>query len=83
MYTLFLQEVDRYTYVQAANGSQFYLLDVIAHALHYVKAKVMREVGCNFDLSSTHIDWVITVPAIWNDKGRKLMREAGYMVSLV
>ena len=32
------------------------------------------------EINATDIDWVITVPAIWRAKGRKMMREAGYMV---
>jgi len=27
-----------------------------------------------------HIDWVITVPAIWDAAGKQMMREAGYKV---
>ena len=30
---------------------------------------------------ATDIDWVITVPAIWKARARRMMREAAYMVS--
>ena len=32
-------------------------------------------------LKSTDFDWVITVPAIWDARGKRMMREAAYMVS--
>ena len=31
-------------------------------------------------MKSTHFDWVITVPAIWNARAKRMMREAAYMV---
>lgn len=32
-------------------------------------------------LKTTDFDWVITVPAIWQARGKQLMREAAYLVS--
>ena len=29
------------------------------------------------------IKWVITIPAIWNDKAKQFMREAAFEVSLL
>ena len=66
------------------NGKQYYLVDVIAHVLHHLKCQLLtslRDFGYK-DLKASDIDWVITVPAIWRSKGKKMMREAGYMVSL-
>ena len=69
--------------VCAANGKQFYLVDVIAQILKYLKTTLIEEhlqpSGHTFQASN--FDWVITVPAIWRVKGRQLMREAGYKVS--
>lgn len=65
------------------NGKQYYLVDVIAHVLHHLKCQLLtslRDFGYK-DLKASDIDWVITVPAIWRSKGKKMMREAGYMVS--
>ena len=65
------------------NGKQFYLVEVIAHVLHHLKSQLLtslRDFGYK-DLKASEIDWVITVPAIWRSKGKKMMREAGYMVS--
>ena len=63
-------------------SSLFFLLDVIAHILHHLKDTLLtelREYGQN--LKASDFDWVITVPTIWKPKARKLMLEAGYMVS--
>ena len=65
------------------NGKQFFLVDVIAHILHHLKNRLLTELrDFGYGLKASDFDWVITVPAIWKSKGKKMMREAGYMVSL-
>ena len=84
MYVLSLpQNIDINQKISALNGNQFYLVDVIAHILHHLKCQLLaelRDFGYK-ELKASDFDWVITVPAIWKSKGRKMMREAGYMVS--
>ncbi len=79
-----LQNVNRNYKIQGMNGKQYFLINVIAHILCYLKERVLREIR-DFGLYNnapkvTDIDWVITVPAIWKAKGKSMMREAGYMV---
>ena len=77
------QDVDRHLKISALNGQQFFLVDVVAHILHHLKCQLLTEVR-DFgyeELRASDFDWVITVPAIWKSKGRKMMLEAGYMVS--
>ena len=65
------------------NGMQFFLVDVIAHILHHLKCQLLtllRDFGYK-ELKASDMDWVITVPAIWKSRGKRMMREAGYMVS--
>lgn len=67
--------------VEALNGKRYFLVDVISHILCHLKEKligVVNDFGLDFD--STDFDWVITVPAIWKAKGKRMMREAGYKV---
>ena len=68
--------------VKASNGKEFFLVDVIAQILKYLKeeflVKHLQRGGHSFN--ATDFDWVITVPAIWKAKGKQLMREAGYKV---
>ena len=57
-------------------------MDVIAHILHHLKYRLLtllKDFGYN--IKASDFDWVITVPAIWKSKGKRMMREAGYMVS--
>ena len=77
------QNINRNQKISAMNGKEFFLVDVIAHILHHLKCRlltVLKDFGYK-DLKASDIDWVITVPAIWRSRGRKMMYEAGYMVS--
>ena len=64
------------------NGKEFFLVDIIAHILHYLKSRLLTELtDFGYQLKASDFDWVVTVPAIWKSKGKKMMREAGYVVS--
>ena len=76
------QDIDRNLTIPALNGKEFFLVEVIAHILHHLKDRLLTEVR-DFGykkLKASDIDWVITVPAIWESSGKKMMLEAGYMV---
>ena len=78
------QNIDRNQKILAMNDEQFFLLDVIAHVLHHLKCQlltVLRDFGYK-ELKASDFDWVITVPAIWKPRAKRLMLEAGYRVSL-
>ena len=80
-YPFFLQSVNREMKVKALNGKEYYLVDVIAHILKFLKDALithLNEAGIGFQ--ATDFDWVITVPAIWRARGKQMMREAGYKV---
>ena len=69
--------------VEALNGKKFFLVDIIAQILHFLKQEfiVAYLQRGGHQLSALDFDWVITVPAIWRARGKQMMREAGYMVS--
>ena len=76
------QDIDRNKKISAFNGKEFFLLDVIAHILHHLKNRLLMELrDHNKNFKASEFDWVITVPAIWELKGKSMMLEAGYMVS--
>ena len=78
----FPQDIDRHLKISALNGKEFFLVDVIAHILHHLKCRLLTEVR-DFGykkLKASDIDWVITVPAIWNFRARRMMLEAGDLV---
>ena len=69
--------------VKAKNGKDYYLVEVIAHILKYLKDELIRLLNAShIHLEATDFDWVITVPAIWRARGKQMMREAGYKVCL-
>ena len=79
-----LQNVDRKMTISAKNGVEYYLVDVIAQILKYLKNELIENLpqnqGRGRRLEATDFDWVITVPAIWRSRGKQMMREAGYKV---
>ena len=83
IYAFLLQDIDRNQKVFAMNGKQFFLVDVIAHILHHLKCQLLTELRDfgHKEIKASDIHWVITVPAFWKPMGKKMMREAGYMVS--
>lgn len=66
----------------AVNGREFFLVEVIAITLKYLKDLLMGEVhrGGHIDLKVSNFLWVVTVPAIWGARGKQIMREAAYLV---
>ena len=67
--------------VKATNDKEYYLVEVIAHILKYLKDELISYLNAaDFHVEATDFDWVITVPAIWRARGKQMMREAGYKV---
>ena len=78
-----LQNVNRETKVKGKNGKEYYVVDVVAQILKYLKTELINHLQRGeHPLEATDFDWVITVPAIWRARGKQMMREAGYMVNL-
>ena len=66
--------------MQSDNGTEYYIVDVIAHILHWIKTELLKaEIGKA--MVATDFDWVLTVPAIWRARGKQMMREASYKVT--
>ena len=62
--------------------NEWYLIEVIAYILCCMKEEFIKCVSmAGAALTAQDFDWVITVPAIWQNKGKQMMREAGYLVS--
>ena len=77
---VFLQDVSRHTPVSPINSSeQYYLVDVVAFILKYLKDQLYEALSKD-NLSRVQFDWVVTVPAIWDIRGKQMMREAAYKV---
>ncbi|XP_035673082.1 heat shock 70 kDa protein 12A-like [Branchiostoma floridae] len=73
------------TTLTARNGKQLRAMDVFAHALRYLKDKalgVMKD-RTNVEFTTADIQWVLTVPAIWQPSARQFMRDAAYQAKLI
>ena len=71
------------TTVCALNRTKFFLLEVIAMILKYLKNQLLEERFGNSlrgKMNASDFDWVITVPAMWRSRGKQMMREAAYKV---
>ncbi|XP_011409828.1 PREDICTED: heat shock 70 kDa protein 12A-like [Amphimedon queenslandica] len=63
--------------------NEWYLIEVIAYILCYMKDEFIKCITmAGAALTAQDFDWVITVPAIWQNKGKQMMREAGYLAGL-
>ena len=63
------------------SSEQYYLVDVVAFILKYLKDQLYETVRrTDLDMKNVCFDWVVTVPAIWDIRGKQMMREAAYKV---
>ena len=80
-----MQEIGwTYTIKPLGINKEFYLVEVIAMILKYLKYHLITvDLDKNMEgvIKASDFDWVITVPAMWKARGRHMMREAAYMVS--
>ena len=75
------QDISRDTKIPDINGKMFFLRDVIALFIKYLKDELENCFQIlNINLTATDFHWVITVPAIWTPSGKQMMREAAYQV---
>eukprot|EP00058_Branchiostoma_floridae_P027775 XP_002613266.1 hypothetical protein BRAFLDRAFT_68231 [Branchiostoma floridae] len=75
-----LQTITSDTTLTARNGKRLRAIDVFAHALRFLKDQaldVMRE-RTDVNFTTDDIQWVLTVPAIWQPSARQFMRDAAY-----
>ncbi|XP_065839393.1 heat shock 70 kDa protein 12A-like isoform X2 [Oscarella lobularis] len=73
--------LSRHATVAAANGKELLAKRLFAVFLEHVKNDAINQIKTNAAcdvISPQDIKWVITVPAIWNDKAKQIMGEAAY-----
>lgn len=76
-----MKDVSRETSIFSLFGGEFYLVEVIAFVLKHLKillVKDLERLKANINLANVH--WVLTVPAIWKQEGKQMMREAAHLV---
>ncbi|CAG0924129.1 unnamed protein product, partial [Notodromas monacha] len=70
----------------AVNGKTLPAAVVFRHALQFFRDHALAEIGegCGLDagLNEEDVRWVLTVPAIWRQPAKQLMREAAYKAGM-
>ena len=71
------------TPVTASNGQQLPAVTVFTHVLHFFATHALQQLS---DQSGTEfrrqdVRWVVTVPAIWREPAKQLMRQAALQVN--
>ncbi|KAL3862556.1 hypothetical protein ACJMK2_008516, partial [Sinanodonta woodiana] len=73
------RNLSRRTQIEDEFGKKMLAMKVISLVIRYLKDDLQKEltskITCVFSFEE-EIQWVLTVPAIWNDKARSFMREA-------
>lgn len=69
------------------NGKTMVPVDVFAKTILYFKQHLEQRVreclDSSFQLSPDDVQWVVTVPAIWDDKAKFFMRKAAEKVNIL
>jgi len=70
--------------MMASNGAVVKALDLFSVCLAYLGDKAMECINASGQRAKTYesrdVQWVVTVPAIWEPTAKEFMREAAYKV---
>lgn len=79
----FLQNLNSNTKISDIRGRKLPAMKVFTSAIEYLKNHLLDHLKERFidHFKTDDIYWVLTVPAIWNDKGKLFMRSAAQKVS--
>ena len=83
-YLCAFQDLSKDTSLMASNGAVVKALDLFSVCLAYLGDKAMECVNASGQRGKTYesrdVQWVVTVPAIWEPTAKEFMREAAYKV---
>lgn len=78
-----MKDLSRDATVQDVNGNSVSALKLFAMAIGYMRDQMLSQLDKRLPgISESDIKYVVTVPAIWSDKAKQFMREAGIKVSM-
>lgn len=71
--------------LSAANGRNFFVIDLIADYLRLLKIFALKNIkeSTGGYIRETEILWCLTIPAIWTDSSKILMRQAAQKAGLI
>ena len=76
--------ISRESTVESFSEERYYLVEVIAFILKHLGECLIDHLSqAGLSIETTDFDWVITVPAIWDARGKRMMREATYLVCVL
>ncbi|NEP80195.1 MAG: Hsp70 family protein, partial [Okeania sp. SIO3B3] len=67
------------------NGEKIYVIDLIAKYIRIIKDEALKEIksSTSGELKDQEIRWCLTIPAIWKDEDKDLMRRAAQKAGLI
>ena len=74
------KNLGRHTHLKETGKKEMLALEVFGESIRYLKDHALRQLGMAGDQD---IQWVLTVPAIWDDSARQFMRLAAERVCSV
>ena len=66
--------------ITAQNGRELPAIKVIAITLRHLKDLMLQDINQHFQHPNRKIQWILTVPAIWSEAAKQIMREAASQV---
>ena len=66
--------------LKAANGKELPAVKVITITLEHLKSLIVKEINEQVPHPNRRIQWIVTVPAIWSEAAKQMMREAATQV---
>lgn len=75
------QDLSRKTLIEDDKGKKIKAIEVFSSAISYLKKRLVTDCKKQMtEIEESDMMWVLTVPAIWDDKSKQLMREAAEQV---
>ena len=68
--------------LKAANGKELPAVTVITITLEHLKSLILKEIDEQVSHPNRRIQWIVTVPAIWSEAAKQMMREAATQVCI-
>jgi len=74
------KKLSRKSQLRDATGKHMNALEVFSVVFEELKKKILKQINMSksssISVTSDHVGWMITIPAIWTDEARQFMREA-------
>lgn len=77
----YLQNLSKETMIPDDQNNMLKAIDVFALSLKFIKDNLDKELEkTGYDIGEEEVQWVITIPAIWNPRSKQFMRIAAEKV---